>query len=79
MQAAEYIARVPPFACQMMKRSIKQAYDRMGFTESFEHHLVHRMIEALAPGVPEKEMLRQIRETQGMHAFLQARDAPFRQ
>lgn len=78
-QAAKRIATVPPFAAQMMKRSIKGVYDKMGFSEAFEHHLMLRMIESMTPNVPEKEALRAIREEQGLKAFLDARDGPFRQ
>jgi hypothetical protein len=67
----------PPFAVQIMKRSIHQTYDKMGFTEAFEHHLVIRMAEGLVPGVPEKDELNRIRDTGGLRAFLEARDGPF--
>ena len=77
MRVARRIASVPPYAAQMMKRSIKGAYENMGFTSAFENHLMIRMIEGMADDVPEKEALRAIREEQGMRAFLQARDAPF--
>lgn len=78
MKAAERIARVPGFAAQTMKRSIKGTYDKMGFTDAFEHHLMLRMIEMMTPDVPEKEALEQIREEQGLKMFLEARDSPFR-
>ena len=77
MRVARRIASVPPYAAQMMKRSIKGAYENMGFSSAFENHLMIRMIEGMADDVPEKEALRAIREEQGMRAFLQARDAPF--
>jgi enoyl-CoA hydratase len=76
-QAARRIAMVPPFAVQVMKRSIRQTYDKMGFSEAFEHHLVIRMAEGLVPGVPEKEQLNRIRDEKGLRAFLEARDGPF--
>ncbi len=76
-QAARRIAFVPPFAAQVMKRSIHQTYDKMGFTAAFQHHLDIRMAEHLVPGVPEKERLNQIRDTQGLRAYLQHRDAAF--
>jgi enoyl-CoA hydratase/carnithine racemase len=75
--AAQRIALVPPFAAQIMKRSIHQAYDKMGFSEAFEHHLVIRMAEGLVPDVPEKADLNQIRDERGLRAFLDARDGPF--
>ena len=77
-KAAARIANVPPYAVQMMKRSIKATYEKMGFSEAFEHHLLLRMIEAMALDVQEKEALEAIKQEQGMRAFLEARDAPFR-
>jgi enoyl-CoA hydratase len=76
-RAAQRIAMVPPFAAQIMKRSIHQTYDKMGFAEAFEHHLVIRMAEGLVPGVPEKDELNKIRDEHGLKAFLDARDGPF--
>lgn len=76
-KAAERIANVPPYAAQMMKRSIKASYDKMGFTESFDHHLMLRMMEITAPNVPEKEALEDIRQEFGLKAMLDARDGPF--
>ena len=76
-KAASRIANVPPYAVQMMKRSIKGTYEKMGFSEAFEHHLMIRMIEAMQPGVPEKDALEEIKQEHGMRAFLEARDAPF--
>ncbi len=79
LKVAERIAKVPPYATQMMKRSIKSAYDKMGFTEAFEHHLMLRMIENTASHVPERQALDIIRQEQGLKAFLEARDGPFRE
>jgi hypothetical protein len=62
----------------MMKRSIKTTYDKMGFADAFEHHLTLRMIEQMAPDVPEKEALNEIRQEFGLQMFLEARDGPFR-
>ena len=76
-QVAERIARVPAFAVQTMKRSIKGTYDKMGFPDAFEHHLMLRMIEGMTPDA-DKEALDTIREENGMHAFLEARDNQFR-
>jgi enoyl-CoA hydratase/carnithine racemase len=78
-RAAQRLAMVPPFAAQIMKRSIQQTYDKMGFTEAFQHHLVIRMAEGLVPGVPEKDNLNKIRDDKGLRAFLEARDNPFAQ
>jgi enoyl-CoA hydratase len=76
-KAAERVAMVPPFAAQHMKRSIHQVYDKMGFSESFDHHLVMRMVESMVPDVPEKVELNSIRDAHGLRAFLEARDKPF--
>ncbi|MBI4499087.1 MAG: enoyl-CoA hydratase/isomerase family protein [Chloroflexi bacterium] len=76
---AERIAQVPPFAAQMMKRSLLGAYDAMGFRDAFEQHLMVRMVEGLTPEVPEREALNEIRKALGLRAFLEARDGPFRQ
>ena len=78
LEAAERIARVPAFATQTMKRSIKATYDKMGFSEAFEHHLMLRMIEKITPEIPEKEALHAIRGELGLKSFLEARDGPFR-
>ena len=76
-RVAERIARVPPFATQMMKRSIKGTYEKMGFSDAFEHHLMLRMIESMTPDA-DKQALDDIRQQQGLQTFLEARDGPFR-
>jgi enoyl-CoA hydratase/carnithine racemase len=76
---AQRLAKVPPFALQMMKRSITATYDAQGFTEAQKDHLMLRMIEGLTPDVPERERLSKVRMEQGMRAFLEARDGPFRE
>jgi enoyl-CoA hydratase/carnithine racemase len=77
LSAAERVAKVPPYAAQVMKRSIHQVYDKMGFTESLNHHLVIRMVENAVTDVPEKDQLHHVREEGGLRAFLAARDNPF--
>lgn len=79
LKLAQRIAKVSPFGVQMAKQSIKQVYDAMGFGQSLERHLMVRQIEGLIHDVPEKEELANIRQTQGLRAFLEARDGPFRQ
>ena len=78
MAMARRIAQVPPFALQMMKRSITAVYDAQGFGKGLNDHLMLRMIEGLTPDVPEREHLGTVRMEQGMRAFLDARDGPFR-
>lgn len=79
LKMARRIAQMPPFALQMMKRSVNAVYDAQGFTKGRDDHLMLRMVEMLTPDVPEREMLGKIRQEQGMRAFLDARDGPFRQ
>ena len=79
MAMARRIANVPPFALQMMKRSITAVYDAQGFEKGLNDHLMLRMIEGLTPDVPEREELGRVRMEQGMRAFLDARDGPFRE
>ena len=78
LKTARRMALVPPFALQMMKRSINAVYDAAGFSDGQREHLMLRMIESLTPDVPEREMLGKTRQEQGMRAFLDARDGPFR-
>ncbi len=78
MAMARRIAQVPPFALQMMKRSISAVYNAQGFEKGQNDHLMLRMIESLVPDVPEREHLGKVRQEQGMRAFLEARDGPFR-
>ncbi|MFN8638578.1 MAG: enoyl-CoA hydratase/isomerase family protein [Dehalococcoidia bacterium] len=76
-RAAESIARVGAFSTQLMKRSVNQTLDKMGYSEAFEHHLVLRAWEGLVPLVPEKDKLNKIRDESGLKAFLEERDTFF--
>jgi enoyl-CoA hydratase/carnithine racemase len=70
----ERIARVPPVAVQSAKRSLKHAYERMGQIDVQAHH--QRLDAALLRAdIPEKNRLMEILKTQGLAAFLKARDA----
>lgn len=68
------IARVPPAAVQAAKRSLKYAYERMGFHDAQVHH---RALDAalLRADVPAKRRLMDTLRSQGLRAFLRARDA----
>jgi enoyl-CoA hydratase/carnithine racemase len=68
------IAHVPPAAVQAAKRSLKHAYERMGFPDAQAHH--QRLdAELLRADIPDKHRLMEILKTQGLPAFLRARDA----
>lgn len=70
---AERIGQSPPLAVQTAKRSLKRAYERMGFGETQQHH---RALDArlLRADLPEKHRLMEILKTQGLAAFRRARD-----
>ena len=74
---AERIALVPPWAVQMKKRSLRAAYDAMGFTTVIRQH---GLADTLVIGgdFPEQRELSTILAEKGMRAFLDARDGPFK-
>jgi enoyl-CoA hydratase/carnithine racemase len=73
---AERLARVPPFAVQMKKRSLRQAYELMGLGAAVRQNA---LADALVIGanLPEQKALLDLLVQEGMRAFLQARDGPF--
>lgn len=76
-RTAARLAMVPPWALQMKKRSLRAAYDAMGLTTAIRQH---GLADTLVIGgdFPEQRALLEILETQGMRAFLDARDGPFK-
>jgi enoyl-CoA hydratase len=70
----ERIARVPPESVQSAKRSLKHAYERMGLIDAQTHH---RQLDAslLRADIPKKHRLMETLKTQGLSAFLKARDS----
>lgn len=74
---AQRIAMVPPWAVQMKKRSLRAAYDAMGFSTAIRQH---GLADTLVIGgdFPEQRALLGILAEQGMRAFLDARDGPFK-
>jgi len=74
---AERLAKVPPFAVQMKKRSLRQAYDLMGLGAAVRQN---GLADALVIGanLPEQKALLDLLTREGMRAFLQARDGPFK-
>ena len=74
---AERIALVPPWAVQMKKRSLRAAYDAMGFSAAIRQH---GLADTLVIGgdFPEQRELLTILAEKGMRAFLDARDGPFK-
>ncbi|MDE0702906.1 MAG: enoyl-CoA hydratase/isomerase family protein [Rhodospirillaceae bacterium] len=77
MRVAARLALVPPWALQMKKRSLRAAYEAMGFGTAIRHHALADTL-VIGGDFPEQRALLDILEKQGMRAFLQARDGPFR-
>lgn len=75
---AERIAKVPGFAVQMTKRSIKGAYEMMGFKNAMELHRANDALVLDASQIREKRELMETLAREGLHAFLEQRDGPFR-
>lgn len=75
---AERLAKVPAFSLEMTKRSLRAAYDVMGVTAAVRQH---GLADALVIGAntPDQKQLLDILAKQGMRAFLEARDGPFRE
>jgi enoyl-CoA hydratase/carnithine racemase len=74
---AERLAKVPGFSLQLTKRSLRAAYDVMGLTTVVRQHGLADTI-AIGSGFPEQKVLLDILVEQGMKAFLNARDGPFK-
>ena len=74
---AERLAQVPGYSLKMTKRSLRATYDIMGFTSAVRQH---GLADTLVIGAdfPEQKALLEILVKQGMRAFLDARDGPFR-
>ena len=78
LKMAQRIAKVPAFPLEMTKRGLHTVYDIMGFTQAMRHHALG---DALVLGIdlPDKKRLMDLLVEQGMRAFLDARDGPFRE
>jgi enoyl-CoA hydratase/carnithine racemase len=74
---AERLARVPPYPLQMKKRSLRQAYELMGLGAAVRQN---GLADALVIGanLPEQQALLDLLAREGMRAFLEARDGPFK-
>lgn len=74
---AERLAKVPPHALQMKKRSLRLAYDLMGASAAVRQHALADTL-VIGAKTPEQTHLLDILAKEGMGAFLEARDGPFR-
>ena len=75
---ARRIARVPAYAVQLTKRSIKSAYEMMGFKNAMELHRANDALVIDASQIEEKKKLMGTLMEKGFKAFLELRDGPFR-
>ena len=75
---AERLARVPSVSLEMTKRSLRAAYDAMGATTAIRQHALADSI-VIGADFPEQKRLLDILAKEGMRAFLEARDGPFRE
>ena len=73
------IAQVPAYAVQLTKRSIKAAYDMMGFKNAMELHRANDALVIDASQIEEKRQLMGTLMEKGLKAFLEQRDGPFRE
>jgi len=75
---ARRIAQVPAYAVQLTKRSIKAAYEMMGFKNAMEIHRANDALVIDASQIEEKRQLMGVLLEKGLKAFLELRDGPFR-
>lgn len=73
------VAQVPAYAVQLTKRSIKAAYEMMGFKNTMELHRANDALVIDASQIEEKRKLMDVLMENGLKAFLELRDGPFRQ
>jgi len=78
-RVARRIAQVPAYPVQITKRSIKSAYEMMGFKNAMELHRANDALVIDASQIEEKRKLMGVLMENGLRAFLELRDGPFRQ
>ena len=78
MKLAERIAKVPAHPLEMTKRSLRHVYDMMGFSNAMRQHALSDAL-VLGADLPEQRQLMDLLAQEGMRAFLEARDGPFRE
>jgi enoyl-CoA hydratase/carnithine racemase len=74
---AERVANAPGYALSLAKRAVRLTLDGMGFHAAQQ---AHRYVDTMllgSHGVTEKEQLMNVLDSQGMRAFLDARDRPY--
>ena len=62
----------------MKKRSLRAAYDAMGFGTAIRQHALADTL-VIGGDFPEQRALQEVLQKEGMRGFLEARDGPFRE
>lgn len=78
LRLAKRIANAPLLTLQTVKRSVRMMYDIQGFRGLQNGHRFADIMVLDSTGVPERDHLRQVRAEHGFRAFLEERDAPYR-
>lgn len=73
----ERLALVPREALELKKRSLKAAYDYMGLRDATDRHALADTV-MIGADLPWQRALMETLRDQGMRAFIEARDGPFR-
>lgn len=74
---AERLALVPREALELKKRSLKAAYDQMGLRAATERHALSDTL-MIGADLPWQRAFQDKMREEGMRAFLEARDGPFK-
>jgi len=78
MELATKIARMPPFAVKLSKKSLNHLRDEMGQRSAYEYHLMaHQLSHASEEWDTWHEEANEIIEEEGMSAWVDHRDEPF--
>lgn len=75
---ARRIANAPAYTLLMSKRALRQAYEIMGFRGIQNAHRYMDTYLLDSHGDPRKDELKRVRKEQGLKAFLEMRDGPYR-
>lgn len=75
---ARRIANAPAYTLLMSKRALRQAYELMGFRGIQNSHRYLDTYLLDSHGDPRKDELKRVRKEQGLKAFLEMRDGPYR-
>lgn len=77
-KVARRIAHAPAYTLVMAKRALRQTYEIMGFRGIQNSHRYMDTYLLDSHGDPKKDQLKLVRKEQGLKAFLELRDGPYR-